>query len=152
MRALRVITAFLASAAVTAALGAAASTQFVLAALADLGATIPLGIRLAMTFDDIAGMGPLYAVIVAVAFLIAFLVAAWLVRWRASRRRATVYALAGAAAVLMTLLLMRATFDITAIAGTRTLAGVLVQGLMGAVGGYVFARLSGSRGPARSPI
>ena len=52
--------------------------------------------------------------------------------------------LAGAAALLAVHLGLKAAFDITPIAIARTGAGLAVQALCGACGGYLFARLTPS--------
>jgi hypothetical protein len=50
--------------------------------------------------------------------------------------------LAGACALVSTLLLMSWFLQLMPIAGARTTLGLAFQGLAGACGGYVFARVS----------
>ena len=50
--------------------------------------------------------------------------------------------LAGACALMATLMLLKAVFLITPIAGTRSTIGFLSFGLAGAIGGWVYAKIS----------
>ncbi len=118
-------------------LAALASTQFVLAELGKLGIDVSLADRLAMSLHDIAGMLPLYGGIIAATFLIALPVAAWLAR-RAPQHRTALFFAAGFAGLLTAITLMRFAFDIMPIAGARSLAGLVAQGLAGGVAALVF--------------
>ena len=133
--------AFLLGVAVTAAIGAVASTHFVLASLADLNVQVPIGKRLFAYGHDLIGMVPTLAVVVAVGFAIAFPVAAaagrFLPRWRA-----IAYPLAGAVAIVAALLLMNAVLGMMPLAGARGPLGLVAQGMAGAAGGYVFGAVS----------
>jgi hypothetical protein len=139
MRHVRRLLAFIAAVLTTAVLGAVASTQFVLAALAAVGAAIPLADRLSMTLQDVVGMLPLYGAVVAVGFVVAFPVAARVIRVL-PQARLLGYALAGAVAVVASILVLAQLFGLTPIAGARSMLGLAVQGLAGAAGGAVFAR------------
>ncbi len=145
---LRLILAFLAAVVTTAVLAAAASTQFVLAELARLGIDIGMGDRLSMTVQDIMGMGMMYLPIVAVAFLLAFGIAALVIRYLLPGWLVPGYTLAGFTGILAILLIMLAAFGLVPIAGARSIPGMLSQGLAGAVGGYLFARMISSRSAA----
>ncbi len=138
---LRLLLAYLAATAATAALGSVVQTQFNLAALQGLGATIPLGTRLLTTAQDLAGFAPLWAAILALAFLIAF-VSATVLAWFLPARRTALLVVAGTVAVFVTLLAMKFTLPITVIAATRAVAGFVSIGLTGTVGGWLYARLS----------
>jgi hypothetical protein len=133
------VVAFIAAVLATAILGAIASTQFVLAALAAVGTAIPFTARLSMTLQDVVGMLPLYGAVVAVGFLVAFPIAARVIR-ALPHARLPGYALAGAIAVAGAILVMVQLFGLTPIAGARSTLGLAVQGLAGAAGGAVFAR------------
>lgn len=138
---LRLILAFLAAVVVTTAVAAAASTQFVLAELSQLGVEIGIGDRLAMTAHDVVGMGVTYLPIVGVGFLLAFGVAALVIRYLLPGWSLLGYSLAGFTAILAIILIMIAAFGLVPIAGARSVAGMFTQCLAGALGGYVFARI-----------
>ncbi len=148
---IRQLFAFALAVAATAVLGALASTHFVLAGLVDLNVELPLGERLSTYGHDIVGMGPVLALVAAGGFVIAFPVAAlaqrWLPRWRAVG-----YPLAGAAAMLAALLLMEAVLGMMPVAGARSGAGLVMQGVAGAVGGYVFAAVAGGGRGQAAPL
>ena len=133
--------AFLLAVAVTAVIGAIASTHFVLAGLAALQVELPLVERLSAYGHDVVGMGPTLAIVVAVGFAIGFPVAAvagrFLPRWRTIG-----YPLAGAVAIVTALLLMDAVLGMMPLAGARSALGIVAQGVAGAVGGYVFGAVS----------
>ncbi len=147
---IRQLLAFALAVAATALLGTLASTHFVLAGLVDLNVELPLSARLFSHGHDIVGMGPVLALVAAAGFVIAFPVAA-LARRFLPRWRAVGYPLAGAAAMLAALLLMESVLGLMPVAGARGAAGLVMQGVAGAVGGYVFAAVaSGGRGQAAS--
>lgn len=138
----RVIIGFILAVAATAILATAFSTQFVLAGLSRFGTEIDMGMRLEMTLQDIAGMGPVYGILIALGFLIAFGVAALTLRllpaWRAG-----VYMAAGAGALCAILLgAEQAFFGNQIISGARDTAGIIAQAVAGGVGGWLFARLT----------
>jgi len=141
MTALRILVAFVAAVAITEARAAGASTPCVLAELGELGVSIPLSDRLATTAHDIVGMAAIYTPIIAIGFVIAFAIAALVVRLALPGWQGIGYSLAGFVAMITALATMIALFDITPIAGARSTAGFLSQGLAGAAGGYVFAAL-----------
>ncbi|MCC5885542.1 MAG: hypothetical protein JJT88_03820 [Gammaproteobacteria bacterium] len=138
---LRFILAFLAAVLVSAALAAAASTQFVLAELARLGVEISFADRLSMTAHDVIGMGRLYLPVIGVGFLLAFGVAALVIRYLLPGWSVLGYSLAGFTAILAIILIMIVAFGLVPIAGARSIPGMLSQCLSGAVGGYLFARM-----------
>ncbi|MEP2759344.1 MAG: hypothetical protein ABJP66_09780, partial [Hyphomicrobiales bacterium] len=80
MRIARMGAGFVLAVIVTTVLGAIAHTQFVLAELTGLGIEIPVSDRLSTTVQDIAGMGPMFGMIIAIAFLIAMSAAALVYR------------------------------------------------------------------------
>lgn len=135
---------FLLALVATAALCCLAASQFNLARLSDLGVSVPFSDRLAVTAHDLINMGPLYGSLIGAALVIAFPVTGLLVRWFSSRR-AFLYALAGAVAIAVMLVIMKQAFGITLIAATRTASGFASQVVAGAVGGWLFAYLTKSR-------
>ncbi len=138
---LRVILAFLAAVVVSAALAAAASTQFVLAELARLDVAFTFGDRVAMTLHDIFGMASLYLPIFGVGLLIAFSVAALVIRFLLPGWGVLGFTLAGFTAVLAIMGIAMLMFGLMPVAGARSLGGMAAQGVAGAAGGYLFARL-----------
>ena len=136
---LRVALAFILAVIVATVLGAVAHTQFVLARLSGLGVDISLGERLSMTLHDIVVMAPLFGAIVGAGFIVAMSAAA-LVFKLAGTQRTLIYVVAGAVSLGVTLMVMNAVFEITAIAGARSTLGFLAQMAAGAVGGLTFAK------------
>lgn len=118
------------------------STQRVIGALVDAGGSVGFSERLSMIFYDMSHFGSMYAVFVLIAFLIAFL-AGGLVFRLAKFGRPVVYVAAGAAAMLVMLLLMeQAFFGVPIVGGARDAGGLIMQMLAGALGGLVFHKLS----------
>jgi hypothetical protein len=124
----------------TSVVGSIFSTQSVITSLQSLEIDVSLATRLSMTIDDFAIL-PSLAPVTAVCFVIGFIVAALCVRYIGGNRTAW-HIFAGAAALITTLLIMKAVLLITAIAGTRTLMGLLSFGLAGAIGGWVYAKIT----------
>ena len=145
----RKILSYAAAVLLTTALACAFSSHFVLWALSvDLGVEIGVGRWLATIAGDVLGMGPLYGVVVAVAFCIALPVAALVV---GMLRRAGVawlglrplgFGTGGAAAMLAALFIIRLLVEELPVAGARTPLGLAAQALAGAVGGCLFAWLT----------
>lgn len=134
---LRVLAAYLAAVLVTYAGAAIAHTQSVMARLGDMGVPVGLADRLGATLHDLAGMAPLYLPIIAAGLAVAFPVASLVMRML-PRWRPVGYALAGGVAVLAIHVILYQTLAITPIAAARTTAGLTVQALCGALGGWVF--------------
>lgn len=149
MTRLRVALAFLAAVILMATTGTIAQTQFVLSALALIGAPVSLADRLAMTLADLAGFAPLYAAVIAIGFLIAFSAAGLLQRRFVALPKIAVFAVAGAVCVAVMLIAMREVFfGIPLIAGARSTAGFLTQIACGAFAGAIFGALMSRTGRA----
>ena len=118
-------------------LASVTATQSVVSSLFEMGVTVGFSERLDMTIRDIAGMAGLFLPMIAAAFLAAFLVAAMLCRWW-PQWRTPLYIVAGAAGLVTIHLTLKLAFGITPIAIGRTTGGLFLQGLAGAVGGYIF--------------
>ena len=126
----------------TVVLGVFLQTQNVISRLEGIGADIGLAERLSMSLYDLRYLGSLYGIFVALALAIAFL-AGGLVFRLAKFGRPIVYAVAGAVAILVMIFAMKARFfDTHIIAGARDGFGIGLQMLAGAIGGFVFARIS----------
>ncbi len=135
-------TAWILAVLTTVILGVSLQTQNVIARLSNIGADVGIAERLSMTLYDLRYLGTLYALFVGVALLIAFSVGAFVFRL-AKFGRPIIYITAGAVAVLIMLFSMKqAFFDIHMIAGARDGSGIGLQMLAGAIGGYVFSRVS----------
>ncbi len=141
---LRIPFAYLAAVGAATILGCAASTQVVLSGLPGFGIEVPLADRLSATVHDIVGMGPTYVLIAATAFLPAFAIAAFLLRWVPGPRPFW-FAIAGAAAIVTAIMVIRHFVGGTVIGGARTPIGLLGQALACGVAGWLFARLSAWR-------
>ena len=142
MTILRLILAYLAAVLVMAALGVIAQSLFVLAGLGEVGARIPLSAALGMMADDLLGLGPIYAVIIAIGFVIA-LPAAALAGRVLPLPRAVVFGAAGLVCIAVMLTLMKDVFfGVQLIAGARSLPGFWAQAVMGALAGLAFAALT----------
>ncbi len=111
-----------------------------LAAIAPFGLPVDMVIRLQAAWHDMTHMVTLFLPLSSIALLIAFLVCAWLCK-RFPGASAYLYPLAGFAALLTLIFTMNTVFGLTPIAPTRTLGGLLLQGLAGAAGGYVYYRM-----------
>ena len=142
MQLLRVLLAFAVAVAVTALLSSAISTTMVLQNLTAMGAELPSDVRLEAYIHDFLGFAPVYAGVVAVGFLVAFLVAELIIRLLPVLR-SVAFTAAGGAAVFAALTLMEALlFEMPLIAAARTGAGVIALVGSGALGGWIYARLS----------
>ncbi len=144
---LRFPTAYLSAVLVASVLGCAASAQFTLANLIGFGIDVPLTTWLATSLEDVIGMGPTYAVVAAVAFIPGFGFASLLLRW-VPGPRSFWFAVAGGAAIVTAILLLRHLGGGTIFGGARSPMGLLAQALAGGVAGWLFARLIAWR---RSP-
>lgn len=125
-------------------LGSLFHTQFVLNAL-PVPTPVSLSDNISTSLFDMISMGPVYGGIMGIGLLIAFFIAIYVTKLAPSLRW-LVYTVAGFVAVIATLLIMEASLGLMPIAGARTMAGLLMQGVAGAFAGYVFTRIS----PARS--
>ena len=123
----------------TVVLGVALQTQNVLARLGDIGADVSLSERLSMTAYDIFRLGSLYVIFVTPALLIAILICDIIAK-RIKFARPLLYAIGGAAAILVMLFAMKMKFfDIHLLNGAKDALGISLQMLAGAIGGLIFA-------------
>lgn len=132
--------AFLAAVVTAAVLGSVFSTQFVIAALGSIGVVVPIDVRLATTVRDF-GILPTLVPAVTACFLIGFLIAGLCAAKIGGSRRLW-FALAGGSALVCELLIMEATLGLMPVAGARTYPGLAAFGVAGAVGGWLYARLT----------
>jgi hypothetical protein len=119
-------------------------TQTILAAVQGMGLEVSMSMRLATTVHDLIGLSSSYLLLILVAFILALPVAAGLIRLLPGHR-ALLFTLAGFVAIVALHSIMKALLGLSGIAATRTLAGLLAQGIAGAVGGYCYHLLSRPR-------
>jgi hypothetical protein len=129
---LAVVTAYL--------LASITATQSVISSLASMGIDVDLATRLSMTAKDLAGMAGAFLPMIAAGYLVAFLAVGLLLIWR-PQWRTPLYIVAGGVTLIAIHLTMQQAFSITPVAIGRTVGGLMVQGVAGAVGGWVFSRL-----------
>ncbi len=137
---LKILSAYAGAVATAFLLGSVLATQFILGNVTDMGLDVSLGVRLDATLHDIGGLAATYLPLIAIAFIIALLVASGLLKVFPSRPQ-LLYVLAGGLALITLHLAMKAVLGLTGIAATRTVAGLLSQGLAGMLGGYMFYRI-----------
>ena len=136
----KIILAFICAVLSTALIASIFSTQSVVASLEEIGINRDMLTRLKMTVTDLASI-KLLGLIVAACFLIGFLVAKFAQGWLGGSRLYWFIA-AGATAWLCALLLMSYQLQLMPLAGARTNVGLLVQAMAGAVGGFLFAKMT----------
>lgn len=119
-------------------IGATVQTQFNLGHLLALGIDVPFSTRISTTLHDIVSLQPLFGVIFGLGFLIAMVVGHFIAKL-VKILPDMVFALAGFAAMAVTLLSMKAVFQITAIGAAREWDGFLSLCVVGALAGYAFS-------------
>ena len=139
MRIVRILVSWLIAVIVTTAGISVIHSLRIQSGLAELGVELPLGLRLSTIGRDFIGLAPALGAVVAIALAIGFVVAA-LLRPRLPSLAWIAYPLAGGVAIVVALVAMKYSFDITPIAGARGALGLPLFGLVGAVGGWIFAR------------
>jgi hypothetical protein len=137
---LRNIVGLIAATLTTSVVGSVFSTQSVISSLQSLDIDVPLATRLSMTLGDLAIL-PSLMPIIAICFIVGFAVAAMCIGHIGGNRTAW-HIVAGAVALITTLIIIKMVLSITAIAGTRSLLGLLSFGLAGAIGGWVYAKIT----------
>lgn len=138
---IRTLVAFLAAVAGTYIVGVMFIGQGNLAAVAEMGLTIGFRDRLQTLVHDLTHMVAIYLPLVAVSSIIAFSVAAGIIRLTPSLRLFG-YVSAGFVALIAMHVIMKTVLGLTGVAPTRTMIGLLAQGIAGAFGGYLFHLLT----------
>jgi len=133
----RTIIAFLVAVIGTYILGVLFIGQGNLAAVAEMGLSVGIGDRVATLVHDLTHMVAIYLPLVAISSIIAFSVAAGIIRLTPNLRLIG-YVSAGFVALIAMHLIMKAVLGLTGVAPTRTMVGLLAQGVAGAFGGYLF--------------
>jgi len=124
--------------------GALFISQGNIAAVTSLGFDVSMAQRLDAMAHDITNMTDIYLPLVAISLLLGLPVAFAIVR-KNPHLRTLGYVLAGFVALLAMHVIMKAVLGLSGIAPTRSLWGLLAQGIAGGIGGYLFCRLSAKR-------
>jgi hypothetical protein len=138
----RTLGSYIAALIVAYCFGALFISQGNIAAVTGLGFDVTMSQRLGAIVHDVSGMTDIYLPLVAVSLLLGLPVAFAVVR-KNPHLRMIGYVSAGFVALLAMHVIMKAVLGLSGIAPTRTLWGLLAQGVAGGIGGYLFCRLSG---------
>jgi hypothetical protein len=138
----RTLGSYIAAVIVAYCFGALFISQGNIAAVTGLGFDVTMSQRLGAIVHDVSGMTDIYLSLVAVSLLLGLPVAFAVVR-KNPHLRMIGYVSAGFVALLAMHVIMKAVLGLSGIAPTRTLWGLLAQGVAGGIGGYLFCRLSG---------
>lgn len=144
---MRLVLAFVMAVVVTHVVGTIASAEPHLRWLASQGMPVDSAVRLDAYGQAVFGMLPLYAVLCAVALLVGFFVT-WLIVRRVRWLSGLGYALGGFAAMVALFAIMNAALELTGVPSTRTLGGLLAQGVAGGLGGFAFHLLKSKAQPS----
>jgi len=134
---IRTIGAFLAAVIGTYLLGVVFISQANLANIAEMGLTVGFSVRIDTLLHDLTHMTAIYLPLVTVSSIIAFPVATGIIRLTPGLRLIG-YISAGFVALIAMHLIMKMVLGLTGVAPTRTMMGLLAQGIAGAFGGYLF--------------
>ncbi len=138
----RTLGSYIAAVIVAYCFGALFISQGNIAAVTGLGFDVTVSQRLGAIVHDVTGMMDIYLPLVAVSLLLGLPVAFAVVR-KNPHLRMLGYVSAGFVALLAMHVIMKAVLGLSGIAPTRTVLGLLAQGVAGGIGGYLFCRLSG---------
>ena len=122
-------------------LGAIFVSQGNIASVIALGFEVSSGQRIDAALHDILHMTDIYLPLVTVSLLLGLPVAFAVIR-KKPHLRTLGYVLAGFVALIAMPVIMKLVLGLSGIAPTRTIDGLLAQGLAGGAGGYLFCRLS----------
>ncbi len=131
---------FLVSWLLTFSLASLFHSQYVVNQLVNVGVVVSLSDRINLTLDDWVGLLPIYGAIIAVALAIAFLVTVQLNK-KVQKYSSLLFVFAGIVAFAIVLIAIESIMNIHIIAGARGW-GFYAQLLAGAMGGFVFAKLT----------
>ena len=138
----RTLGSYIAAVIVAYCFGALFISQGNIAAVTGLGFDVTVSQRLGAIVHDVTGMTDIYLPLVAVSLLLGLPLAFAVVR-KNPHLRMLGYVSAGFVALLAMHVIMKAVLGLSGIAPTRTVLGLLAQGVAGGIGGYLFCRLSG---------
>lgn len=112
-----------------------------IASVVDMGFQVTMAQRLDAIVHDLGNLTDLYLPLIAVSMLISLPVAALIIKY-VPHLRLLGYTLAGITGLIAIHVTIKLAFGISGIAPTRTLIGLLAQGVAGGLGGYLFHRLT----------
>lgn len=135
------MTAYLVAVFMTYILSVVIVSQFNIASIAALGYPATMADRITTSWQDLLGMAASYLPLIAIALFIAWLFTGLLLT-RFINRSLFLYALAGMTGVMAIHVILNIVFGIHPIAPTRSLAGLISQGMVGAIGGVCFYKLA----------
>ncbi len=138
---LRTVSSFIVAVLVTYIAGTMFISQVNLASIIELGMAVDISVRIDAALHDLTHMYDIYLPVVAVALLIAFSVAAGIIKFVPDLRFLG-YVLAGFVGLVAIHVILKMVLGMTGIAATRSLVGLLLQGVAGAAGGWMFQRLT----------
>ena len=141
MKMMKTTRAFIAAAVAAYLLTSILGTQFVLADIQSYGLAVSLSDRVMATLHDIYGLIPVLLILVSAAYLVAFVIAALGRRYLGGRHQYW-YMAAGFTSLPVTMMLMKLSMGITPFAAAGSGSGLLLIGLSGLAGGWIFARLT----------
>lgn len=140
----RNVVSFLAAVFAAYILGAIFVSQGNIASIVAMDFDVSVAQRFEAALHDVTHMTDIYLPVIAVSFLIAIPVAAFIIKY-VPHLRMILYVSAGATALVAIHLILKLVLGISGIAPTRTLAGLLAQGIAGGAGGYLFHVISMQR-------
>lgn len=138
---MRIILGYVAAVLAAYLIGCIAISQGNIAAVVGMGFEVTFSQRLESAQHDVLSMTALYLPIISVSFLIALPVAALVIKRYPNLRRLG-FVLGGFVALVAIHLIIKQVFGISGIAPTRTIMGLVMQGVAGAFGGYCYYRLT----------
>jgi hypothetical protein len=106
-----------------------------------MGASVDFVTRLSASLSDLQGLVMPYFALVAIALLIGFAVTGQISRFF-HLHRWWLYPLAGLVALIAMHLILKAVIGLWGVAGARPALGLVLQGLAGLLGGWLYARMS----------
>lgn len=134
---IRVCGSYIAAVVSTYVIGAVFISQGNIASVVAMGFEVTFAHRLDAAIHDVTNMTGIYLPTIAVGFVIALPVAALIIRF-VPNLRLVGYVLAGFVALIAIHVIVKMVFGISGIAPTRTLMGLMAQGVAGAAGGLLF--------------
>lgn len=137
----KTLTAFVAAAILAYLLGVVFISQGNIASVVGLGFDVTLSQRLQAVVHDATHMLTIYLPLVAASLLVGLPVTYGIVRYKPQLRMFG-YMLAGCIALLAVHVIMKVTLGLSGIAATRSISGLLAQGIAGAAAGFVFCKLA----------
>lgn len=146
---MRIILGYVAAVLAAYLIGCIAISQGNIAAIVGMGFDVTLSQRLETAWHDVRSMTALYLPIIGVAYLIALPVAALVIKRYPNLRRLG-FVLGGFVALVAIHVILKQVLGLSGIAPTRTIMGLLMQGIAGALGGYCYYRFTTQKAPADS--